>query len=176
MIKLDWCHFNAGNLCFKGISAIGGPCVLIPLHKSKTAQILEFRNAVIKHNIDNQIKQVKFKVETVKKAKQEYGKLNKKQLQYLQKNSIERPINEPTLSNKRFGVLINRGKYTGQRLQKQLRDAGMIKTRVRLQLIKSDVHIREYYECFLIPGNIYNANTKQVFKRESNAIVYTQKV
>lgn len=176
MIKLGWCNINNGNLCFKGISAIGGACVLIPAHENKSEQILEFRNAIIKNNIDKQVKQVKFKVETVKKAKQEYGKLTKKQLKYLQQNNIERPIIEPTLSNKSFGVLINRGKYTGQRLQSKLRSCGYIKTKTRLDLIKSNVTFMEYHHCFREAGNIYNETTKQVFKRRSNAIVYKQNV
>jgi len=175
MIKLGWCSVINGHLCFKGINKFKQVKILIPICETKSLQVLEFRNAIIKNNIDKQIKQVKFKSELVKRAKGVNTKLTPKEIMYLRKNpNVEKTINEPTLSNRRFGSLINRSKYTGQRLKQRLRQNELIKTKSRFKLIKNNCTVHEYN--YLYYGKGYILEQGNLYQRQSDAIVCKQKL
>lgn len=175
MIDKGWCHISkAGHLVFKGLDKLGNQMVLIPVRGNKRDQILEFRNAIIRQNISQQIKQISKKRETVKKAKGNRP-LSKREILLLRRNpKLESEIQETTLSNKRIGSLVDRSKTTGYRLQKQLRESLMIKTKARFELIKENVSMLEYNYLYIGTRHIYNYATKKLFKRHSNAIVCIQ--
>lgn len=186
MIEMEWCSIKNGKLVFKGLNKFHknskypkyqkkfnqkSGCILIPVHKDKNKQILEFRNAVIRHNIEKQKRQVNKKLKLVSKCNSPHARLTKSELKYVQKNNISR-VNEPNLSNQSFGKLINKSMATGRRLQEQLKKAGLIKTRHRYSVLKpkaTKTEYRYFMHTNLLAGVIYLEGVG-IVKQEANAV------
>jgi hypothetical protein len=145
LIELGWAHIRNGNLCLIGINKYKGAKVLIPIHRNRSKQILELRNAIIVNNLDKQERQIKFRKGIVQKAESEHGKLTKGELKHLRKNpNILTEINPSNLSNQKFGTLIDRSKSTGQRLQRALRKAKLIQSFSRSKTLVKGATFLEY--------------------------------
>lgn len=150
-------------------------CILIPVEATKQKQILQFRKAVLQRNIDNQKKQIKHKSHIVNNSNRAFAKLSKSEMKTIKKagglNELRKTyVSETTLSNKSIGNLFGLSQVTGHRIQKQLRNASLIKTKVRLELIKKNCSRFEYNYLRSSGGYIYNTTTNNLYIRLSNSI------
>jgi hypothetical protein len=171
--------FQNNNLHLTGINKLKRhkyeKCVLIPVEPTKTKQILQFRKAILHRNIDNQKKQIQRKSKIVNYCNQAFAKLSKSEMRMIKKaggvEQLEKTYQSvTTLSNKRIGRLFGLSQITGYRIQCQLRDNGLIKTKTRLELIKKNCSRLEYNYIRNDGGYIYNQNTNSLFIRLSNSI------
>lgn len=150
-------------------------CVLIPVEATKQKQILQFRKAILKRNIDNQLVQIKRKSNIVEQCNRPHAKLSKSEMRVIKKaggvSELRKTMQtDTTLSNKSIGGLFGLSQVTGQRIQKSLRDANLIRTKVRLELIKKNCSLFEYNYVRSSGGYIYNTANKNLYIRLSNAI------
>ena len=87
LIKEGMAEISGKNLRMVGIEKLKKgkrTCILIPIHKDKSKQILEFRNAILRNNYDKQRKAIQKKSQLVNIAKYN-GRFSKSQLKYIQK-------------------------------------------------------------------------------------------
>ncbi len=156
-------------------------CILIPIHKEKSNQIVEFRRAVVLNNLHKQDKALIKKSQIVNIAKYN-GRFSKSQLKYIQKQggmekmlkNIEKDNNCITLSNRGFGKKVHRSQSTGYRLQRTLRMMGYIKSYSRRVVVKTNSSIYEYVELYRNGGYVYNKDTREITRQLSNEIVPMQ--
>lgn len=185
LIKEGMAEVSGKNLRMVGIEKLKKgkkTCILIPIHKDKSNQILEFRNAIIRNNTDKQRKAIQKKSNIVKIASQSDGRLSKSQLKFIQKSggmekmlkNLEKDNNCITLSNRGFGRKVHRSQSTGYRLQRTLRMMGYIKSYSRRVVVKTNSSIYEYVELYRNGGYVYNKDTREITRQLSNEIVPMQ--
>lgn len=152
-------------------------CVLIPVEPTKKKQILQFRKAILQRNIDNQKEQIKIKSNIVTHCNRPHAKISKSEMKVIKKaggvSKLGKTLQtDTTLSNKSIGKLFGLSQVTGHRIQKQLRNANLIKTKVRLELIKANCSLLEYNYNYAggIGGYVYNTANKNLYIRLSNGI------
>jgi len=157
-------------------------CVLVPVCKQKSEQILQLRKVIIHRNIKNQEKRIFDKREIVNNCGRANGKLSPKQRKKINQAggilNFEKQINSvTTLSNKSIGKLFTKknglslSQITGHRIQKGLRVRKLIQTKTRLELISKN-STPDYckYANREKGGYIFNPNSKELFRRLSNEI------
>lgn len=189
MLRLRWCYMRDGHLCFVGLNKLGvvyqknglakdSPLIPLQVHEKKSDQILEFRHAIIKGNLNNQVKKIKRKTEILKKCQTVKSKLSPKELRAISKaggvTQFARSItNYSTLSNLSFGKLTGRSKSTGRRIQKTLRDKFYLKVRYNFDVVKNNVAPLEF-RFFRMdnpqPFYIYDVKERVILKQRSNSV------
>lgn len=191
IINLGWATIDkSGSLILKGINKLKNSytpsglqrtsvCIPTRMAKTKKEQVLIFRSILLNHSLINQEKKVNNLNTIVNIAKQEYGKLNRKQLSILTKaGSIEKLAgsidNKTSLSNRGIGNIMQRSTSTGKRIQRELRNNGLIKTVRRFKEIAVNVTRLEYLYNYMPSGVglLYSAKDKAVIKRMPNEIQY----
>mgnify|MGYP003441270793 CR=1 FL=1 len=152
-------------------------CVLVPVERSKSKQILQFQKALIHRNIKNQEKQIKIKRGLVNHCNRPHGKVSKRDIRLLNKSGgVKKLANSiqsvTTLANKTIGKMFSRSQNTGHRIQKKLREAGLIKTKARFELFKAIATPFEaaYLNSNFESGYIFNYANGSVYRRLSNVI------
>lgn len=186
MYDLGWCYLHHGNLCFRSLNKLKNHltekgrwkksnCVLIPVRETKREQMAELRCAVLNRNLHQQKFMIQQRVETVKKCVRKQ-RLNPNEYKRIREvggieNYEKLLLPYLTLSNKRIGILFNRSKYTGRRLQSVFRKMELIETTTKIKLVESNVKPNEvvHYRSWGT-GYIYNPASMQLFKRLSNEI------
>lgn len=158
MLAAGLCYLKDGHLYFKGISALKtGACVMIPV-SDKHNTVLQIRNAIIQHNLNQQQRQVSKKSNAVKIASTEWGKLPKSTTKAINRaGGLEaysrQHIPYLTLSNRKFGQLINLSIHSGRRLQRMLNESGLLKSIHKYKLLMENVSL-EYYNSFREYSNL----------------------
>lgn len=184
IIKEGMAQISGKNLRMVGIEKLKKgkkTCILIPIHKDKSKQILEFRYAVLRNNTDKQDKAIKKKSQLVNIAKYN-GRFSKSQLKYIQKQggmekmlkNIEKDNNCITLSNRGFGRKVHRSRTTGYRLQRKLRELGYIRSYSRRIVVKTNSCIEEFIELYANGGFVYDREKRIITRQLSNEIVPMQ--
>jgi len=184
LIKEGVAQISGKNLRMVGIEKLKKgkkTCILIPIHKDKSNQIVEFRRAVVLNNLHKQDKALIKKSQLVNIAKYN-GRFSKSQLKYIQKQggmekmlkNIEKDNKCITLSNRGFGKKVHRSQSTGYRLQRTLRMMGYIKSYSRRVVVKTNSSIYEYVELYRNGGYVYNKDTREITRQLSNEIVPMQ--
>lgn len=188
MVSNGWAtRTDAGHLHLTGINKLKRhdkeTCIPVPVEETKQAQILQFRNVLLHRNIKSQEKRIKQKANIVNNCNRPHGKLSKAQLSAVNKaggvkkfESSLQPVT--TLTNKSIGSLYAKfngqpfSKSTGQRIQKALRTAKLITTKVRLELFKANATAFDalYLNNRCGGGYIFNLANGCVYRRLSNAI------
>ena len=181
MVAVGLAKHAHGHLLLTGINKLkkheNEKCVLVPVERSKSKQILQFQKALIHRNIKNQEKQIKIKQSIVNHCNRPHGKLSKRDIRLLNKSGgIKKLANAiqsvTTLANKTIGKMFIRSQNTGQRIQKALREAGLIKTKARFELFKAIATPFEaaYLNSNFESGYIFNYSNGSVYRRLSNVI------
>lgn len=193
MVENGWASWSNKNLILTGINKLKTheteTTVLVPVSNNRKTQIAFLRKTLLHRNIRNQEKQIAIKSNLLNKAKASNIQLSKKELKRLNKlggiKKLEKDILPlTTLSNKSIGKLFGRtllnGKNflsptTGKRIQKQLRDLGLIKSKARLKLIQQIDPLQYLYETKwgCLAKGIYNEKEQKLYRRLSNEIVLT---
>ena len=184
IIKEGMAQISGKNLRMVGIEKLKKgkkTCILIPIHKDKSNQIVEFRRAVVLNNLHKQDKALIKKSQLVNIAKYN-GRFSKSQLKYIQKSggmekmlkNFEKDNKCLTLSNRGFGKKVHRSQSTGYRLQRTLRMMGYIKSYSRRVVVKTNSSIYEYVELYRNGGYVYNKDTREITRQLSNEIVPMQ--
>lgn len=168
MFIMGWCKRSGKHLVFKGIDRFDSKIITIKTFQSRKQQLLELRYSIIRHNLDLQSKQQKHKEAVVIKANGQFNKLTKKEVKLLSKIR-ENPVQPLTLSNRKYGKLINRSTSTGRRIQKQLRTNAYLKITNRFRLVKSNCTLLEYQNTFLAEGK-YCLKQYRYFYKDGNII------
>lgn len=162
-------------LILKGINKLKNhpkaTVIPIPVMQSKKEQVLRIREAIIRFNLDKQKAQIRNKNTIVNKI-ESGSRLTKHELKLVQKaggtDKFARSIiSYTTLSNKGFGKLFHLSKSSGIKIQKDLRDRKLIKSKTKLKLV-GKVHQMDYalnYQSY-----VYNYTTGQLFRQQSNEI------
>jgi len=185
LIKDGMAEISGKNLRMVGIEKLKKgkrTCILIPIHKDKSNQILEFRNAIYRNSYDKQRKAIQKKSQLVKIASQSNGRFSKSQLKFIQKSgglekmlkNIEKDNDCITLSNRGFGRKVHRSRTTGYRLQRKLREFGYIRSYSRRVVVKTNASIYEFVELYANGGYVYNKDTREITRQLSNEIVPMQ--
>ena len=181
MVEMGLAKHQHGHLLLTGINKLkkhpGETCIQIPVHPGKAETILEFQKALIHRNIKNQEKQIKIKQSIVNHCNRPHGKLSKRDIRLLNKSGGEKKLanaiqSVTTLANKTIGKMFSRSQNTGQRIQKSLREAGLIKTKARFELFKAIATPFEaaYLNSNFESGYIFNYANGSVYRRLSNVI------
>lgn len=181
MVDSGLAKHQHGHLHLTGINKLKKhdreTCVLVPVERSKSKQILQFQKALIHRNIKNQEKQIKRKEGIVSNCNRPHGKVSKSALKLISKSGGIKKLQSSvqsvtTLANKTIGKMFSRSQNTGQRIQKKLRDAGLIKTKARFELFKAIATPFEaaYLNSNFESGHIYNYANGSVYRRLSNSI------
>lgn len=184
IIKEGMAQISGKNLRMVGIEKLKKgkkTCILIPIHKDKSKQILEFRYAVLRNNTDKQDKAIKKKSQLVNIAKYN-GRFSKSQLKYIQKQggmekmlkNLEKDNKCITLSNRGFGKKVHRSQSTGYRLQRTLRMMGYIRSYSRRIVVKTNASIYEFVELYANGGFVYDREKRIITRQLSNEIVPMQ--
>jgi predicted transcriptional regulator len=184
LIKEGMAEISGKNLRMVGIEKLKKgkrTCILIPIHKDKSKQIVEFRRAVILNNLHKQDKAINKKSQLVNIAKYN-GRFSKSQLKFIQKSgglekmlkNIEKDNDCITLSNRGFGRKVHRSRTTGYRLQRKLREFGYIRSYSRRIVVKTNASIYEFVELYANGGYVYNKDTREITRQLSNEIVPMQ--
>lgn len=180
MLKYRWIEYqkNGEILKLRGVNNLaneyGQLIIQIPKKQTKQEQILEFRNAILRNNLNKQIYTINKKCSIVNKVKTPKAKISKNEVQFIKKHGgterLESTINNRlTLSNHKIGKLLNRSANSGKRYQKQLNLANLIQSSKFYQIIgKLGKNLREIKKYFLL-GFIELANGYAV-RRLSNTI------
>lgn len=185
LIKEGMAEISGKNLRMVGIEKLKKgkrTCILIPIHKDKSKQILEFRYAVLRNSYDKQRKAIQKKSNIVKIASQSNGRLSKSQLKFIQKSgglekmlkNIEKDNDCITLSNRGFGRKVHRSRTTGYRLQRKLREVGYIRSYSRRVVVKTNASIYEFVELYANGGFVYDREKRIITRQLSNEIVPMQ--
>lgn len=157
-------------------------CILVPVQKNKSDQILHLRKVILHRNIKNQEKQIKQKKEIIHKCGRASGLLSKSEMSKMKKagglTKLENSLQTvTTLSNKSIGQLFTKSngltlsRVTGCRIQSKLRKEHLIKTKTRVELFKTNSSIFEYNSMNReYKGYIFNPTSKNLYKRLSNEI------
>lgn len=181
IVEMGLAKHAHGHLHLTGINKLkkheNEKCVLVPVERSKSKQILQFQKALIHRNIKNQEKQIKIKQSIVNHCNRPHGKLSKRDIRLLNKSGGEKKLanaiqSVTTLANKTIGKMFSRSQNTGQRIQKKLREAGLIKTKARFELFKAIATPFEaaYLNSNFESGHIFNYANGSVYRRLSNVI------
>ena len=181
MVEMGLAKHQHGHLHLTGINKLkkhpAEVCVLVPVERSKSKQILQFQKALIHRNIKNQEKQIKIKQSIVNHCNRPHGKLSKRDIRLLNKSGGEKKLanaiqSVTTLANKTIGKMFSRSQNTGRRIQKSLREAGLIKTKARFELFKAIATPFEaaYLNSNFESGHIFNYANGSVYRRLSNVI------
>ena len=187
MVEMGLAKHQHGHLLLTGINKLkkhpGETCIQIPVHPGKAETILEFQKALIHRNIKNQEKQIKIKRGLVNHCNRPHGKVSKRDIRLLNKSGgVKKLANSiqsvTTLANKTIGKMFvksngqGRSQNTGQRIQKSLREAGLIKTKARFELFKAIATPFEaaYLNSNFETGHIFNYANGSAYRRLSNVI------
>ena len=186
MIENRWVKLSNNNLTITGINKLkkhkNETCILVPVKKNKADQILQLRKVILHRNIKNQETQIKQKKEILQKCGRSSGQISKSEMRKVNRtggiSKLENSLQSvTTLSNKSIGELFTKSnglqlsRISGHRIQKKLRQSKLIKTKTRLELIKTNSSI---FECKVMnrdyKGYIFNPNTNNLYRRLSNSI------
>lgn len=181
MVEIGLAKHQHGHLLLTGINKLKKHdrevCVLVPVERSKAKQILQFQKALIHRNIKNQEKQIARKQQIVSNCNRPHGKVSKSALRLIAKSGGIKKLecklqSVTTLANKTIGKMFSRSQNTGHRIQKNLREAGLIKTKARFELFKAIATPFEaaYLNSNFESGYIFNYSNGSVYRRLSNVI------
>lgn len=163
------------NLCFVGLNKLKDTynvktkLVAVKLDNTITQLILNIQFTRYIPNFINQQKIVDKKTEVIKFRKSEQRTTTKeaKRLLKLQsklfgnQTNLEKSLNDYImLSNKSFGKLANRSKYTGINIQKRLNKAGLIKSEKNSTLYSNQEHNKRAFYNLCLPSQYLHSKVK----------------
>lgn len=179
MLSLGWAEITTdGHFKIKGVGKLKekkDAIIQVPILPTKKAQLLQFRYSIIKNNLTRQQDKITRKTNLVKKSRTPNQTVTKKEYKVITRaggvNGFEKSIlKRVTLSNKRFGSLLNRSQATGKTYQKRMKTARLIESKCfydALGVLPSNclAEARKAIECYYLI--VDNGLLK---KRSSNTI------
>jgi DNA-binding MarR family transcriptional regulator len=151
MLSKGIAHVHNGNLCFisqQNVNKLinkGSAIVNLPFDRNKRRMILELRGVLIVRNLDSQKIHTHTRFEIVRKCKNSYAQLTRKEKKILREEkgalNIEKNINARiTLSNKGIGKILKRSQSTGKRIQRGLNELGIIHSSQYIVILSDKFH------------------------------------
>lgn len=189
LIQMKWASVSSnGTLALTGVNKLKNSytksglqktsvCIPVTIKSTKREQILILRSILVNHNLIQQEKAIHRK-ETIVNNTQAERSLSSKQRRILKNAGSVQKLSDSmqviNLSNAGFGSLIDRSMVTGQRLQRALNKANLIKSKTRLRQVATGISRLEWLYNYLPTsrGLIYNAKTKTVYQRQPNAVTF----
>lgn len=172
-----------GNLKLSGVNALkereNELTIPVPVETSKKRQIAQLRYVLVHRNLNRQKFVSKKKGKIVTKATSIYQPITIKELRFRRKvekkqgKSFESTYQrEVTLSNNRFGKILNRSMNSGKAYQKQFNEMGLIKSEPRYTALMFKQTVDSLYRV-KYEENCYYLKIRKgvILKQLSNTII-----
>lgn len=174
LIQAGMLHIEGKNLSFKGRNALlqdSETPIPIIIGKTKQAQILYLRNAVIAYNLIQQDKAIAKKISLVERCKTSHGKIAVPQAKMISKKGglkkfEESVVNRLTLSNQSFGKLLDRSVSSAKRYKRSMLKKDLIGRRAKFEVIKTNSCFQEFiYGTLSFRGMGYSKDHSSIVKQ-----------